>query len=177
MELFSHTESVREEMTRRVYKSLFKKMPRRKLEDPEDIQEFIDAEHLETTYDDRYQGFYDDRYIQPGDPNELCEHPAWKEYDDPVVLSAAHDDLYDETLKSRMAEHKTRLEEKARLVKMASGAVELTGDYFEYRGKRDELDQAKRLPRNSRTSSRKTSRRCTRATRACSSCTTPWPRK
>ncbi|MFT3879071.1 MAG: M48 family metallopeptidase [Gemmatales bacterium] len=31
------------------------------------VQQFINAEHAETTYDSKYHGFYDGRFVQPGD--------------------------------------------------------------------------------------------------------------
>ena len=35
------------------------------------MQEYIDNEHAETTYDPKYQGAYDDRPLEPGDLSEL----------------------------------------------------------------------------------------------------------
>ncbi len=40
-----------------------------------EIQEFVDAEHAETTYDPKYHGWYDDRFIDPADPADFPADP------------------------------------------------------------------------------------------------------
>ena len=115
------------------------------LEDPEAIQAFIDAEHAETTYNPRYHGLYENRYVKPGDLAELCVRAAREEFDDRERLAAAHVRLWDDEVKDRMAVHKTRHEEVNKLGRLAHGAVELTGKDFEHRGRRFTHRDAARL--------------------------------
>jgi Zn-dependent protease with chaperone function len=64
--LIENPDAAREAVTRRIYEVARKVSPA-KLEEPEAIQAFIDAEHAETTYHPRYRGLYENRYIKPGD--------------------------------------------------------------------------------------------------------------
>jgi len=143
-ELFTRLTTIREAVTRVVYSGA-RRAPSGVLEDPVAVQAFIDAEHAETTYDPRYHGLYDDRYIKPGDLNELCCRHAWEEYDDPARLAAAHALLFSDDLKERMAAHKARHDEAGRLARLTHGAVELRGRDFEFRGRRYQLTDADRL--------------------------------
>jgi Zn-dependent protease with chaperone function len=143
-EIFADRDVVSEAVTRRVYEVARKVRPE-KLEDPEAIQAFIDAEHAETTYSPRYQGLYENRYIKPGDLDELCTPAAIEEFDDREKLAAAHARLCGDELKERMDAHKARQEEVAKLSALAQGAVALTGKDFEYRGRRHGLAAAPRL--------------------------------
>ena len=147
-ELFTTPATVREAVTLQVY-ARGRQTPAGELEDPAEVQAFIDAEHAETTYDPRYQGLYDDRYIKPGDLDELCGREVWAEFDDPARLAAAHARLYDD-LKERMATHKARHDEAGRLSRLTNGAGELKGRDFEFRGRRYELADAERLLRRVR---------------------------
>lgn len=143
-ELFTAPDEVREAMTRVVYDATGKKPPE-KLEAPEAVQEFIDAEHAETTYHPRYHGLYDERYLRPGKLEELCVPTATSEFDEAKRLAEAHAQLYGDDLKERMANLKTRHEELAKLQRVASGVVRLTGKDLEHRGKRLNLAQVPNL--------------------------------
>jgi Zn-dependent protease with chaperone function len=143
-ELFRNADAVKEKITRQIYVMARKTEPG-KLEDPEVIQEFIDAEHAEMTYHPRYQGLYENRYIKPGDLAELCTRLELEEFDDRGRLAEVHAALFDDELKERMDAHKARQEEINKLAPMAHGAVELTGRDFEHRGRRYRLTDARRL--------------------------------
>jgi Zn-dependent protease with chaperone function len=143
-ELFAHQPEVKGAVTLAVYTMARKDKPST-LEDPEAIQAFIDAEHAETTYDPRYQGLYENRYIKPGELLELCMRACWREFDDREKLAAAHAAIYGPGLKERMDAHKTRQEEVEKLAKLTHGAVELRGSDFEFRGWRYRLADAPRL--------------------------------
>ncbi len=142
--LFDNAADIREAITRAVYASARKTCPET-LEDPEAIQAFIDAEHAETTYNPRYHGLYDNRYIKPGDLAELTAHAAREEFDDPAKLEAAHAALYGPDLQERTGAQKTRGEEADKLTRLMHGAVELTGTDFEHRGRRYRRVDAERL--------------------------------
>jgi Zn-dependent protease with chaperone function len=143
-ELFADQRAVREAVTRKVYEVSRKAFPGT-LEDPEGIQEFIDAEHAETTYNARYHGLYDNRYLKPGDLAELCTASARADLFDADRLAEAHARLHGEDLKNRMDTHQARHEEVGKLARLAHGAVELTGSDFEHRGRRHRLADAPRL--------------------------------
>jgi hypothetical protein len=131
-------------MTRLLYGTTSRQIPE-SLEAPEAVQEFIEAEHAETTYHPRYHGLYDDRYIRPGDLGELLMRSTWAEYEDAAALKSAHAELYGDELNARMTAHKNRQEELGRLSRMAQGAVQLTGKDFEHRGQRFGLSHVPRL--------------------------------
>jgi Zn-dependent protease with chaperone function len=142
--LFENSGAVREAITRRIYEVARKVKPE-KLEDPEAVQAFIDAEHAETTYHPRYHGLYENRYVKPGDLAELGTASARADLQTPEALAEAHARLTGDELKTRMDAHKSRSEEAGKLARMAQGAVELRGKDFEHRGNRYRLADAARL--------------------------------
>ncbi len=142
--LFDDAGAVREAVTRAVYLMARKTCPE-KLEDPEAIQAFIDAEHAEMTYNPRYHGLYDNRYIKPGDLAELTVRAAREEFDDPAKLDAALTALYGPDLKDRTDGQKSRNEESGKLTRLMQGAAALTGTDFEHRGRRYGRADAERL--------------------------------
>ncbi len=143
-ELFTDADALREAITRKIYFAARKVNPEL-LEEPEAIQEFIDAEHAEMTYNPRYHGVYENRYVKPGDLTELCTKSALADFENPVSLQVAHAGLYGDDLKERMEAHKARNEEINKLARLAHGAAELTGSDFEHRGRRYRLSDAQRL--------------------------------
>lgn len=143
-ELFSSPDGVREAMTRIIYATTSHTIPK-ELEAAEAVQEFIEAEHAETTYHPHYHGLYDDRYIRPGELSELLMRSTWMEFEDPAALKTAHAALHGEELNARMTAHKNRHEELGRLSRMSQGAVQLTGKDFEHRGQRFGLSHVPRL--------------------------------
>jgi hypothetical protein len=143
-ELFEDRAAVREAITRKVYE-VSRKVKPEKLEEPEEIQAFIDAEHAETTYNPRYHGLYENRYVKPGDLAVVCGPGVREAYADREHLAAAHGRLWDDEVKERMAAHKARHEEVNKLGRLAHGAVQLTGKDFEHRGRRFTHRDAARL--------------------------------
>ncbi|MBO0698619.1 MAG: M48 family metalloprotease [Zavarzinella sp.] len=93
-----------------------------------EVQAFIDAEHAETTYDARYQGWYDDRLINPGDV-ELTPLKPWS----PDKITAWLADWPPADLGGR-SERVRELQEDVRVLKgIGTGAVQIRGATFEYR--------------------------------------------
>jgi Zn-dependent protease with chaperone function len=133
-ELFVNAAAVREQMTRKVYQAARLTLPE-VLEEPEAVQAFIDAEHAETTYSRRYQGLYDNRYIDPGDITELCQQRAVAASVKPLALYAAYQRLWGEDLARFMEAHKKRAAEARMLASFASGLLEPAGHRREYRGR------------------------------------------
>src|SRR5262249_18179514 len=107
--LFRDPPAVREQVTRRFYE-VVKRTEDPALADPEAVQPFIGAEHAATTYPARYHGLYDDRYLDPGHPDDLIRSlPA--ELRDPARLAGAHAALYGDELKSHMETFQTHRQE------------------------------------------------------------------
>ena len=58
---------LKERMTYKFYRMVFRIPKNTDLADAEKVQKFIDNEHADTTYDPKYKGCYDDRPLEPGD--------------------------------------------------------------------------------------------------------------
>jgi Zn-dependent protease with chaperone function len=138
--LFDDAGAVREKVTRQVYQ-VNRHVNGANFDEPEVVQEFIDAEHAETTYDARYHGLYDYRFLNPGDVDELATTLAAAE----DQLTESHARLYGEELKAHMDAYKSRQEDYGRLARLAQGAVELTGNDFQFRGARYRAGDAGQL--------------------------------
>ncbi|MBX9581894.1 MAG: M48 family metalloprotease [Gemmataceae bacterium] len=106
--LFTDAAELRERVTYKLYRQVFKMKRDADLAEPEKVQEYIDAEHADTTYDPKYQGVYDDRVIESGDLDEL---------DEQVRTSAWGPDRIDKVSDTLFAGAKGRAEEYAELQK------------------------------------------------------------
>jgi Zn-dependent protease with chaperone function len=96
--LFDNPEGLRERVTGQFYE-MAHQVTADKLADPETVQAFIDEEHAETTYPERFHGMYDDRYL------DLTGWEMWVpglELRDPTVLREQHAQLYGPTVKAIM---------------------------------------------------------------------------
>lgn len=143
--LFQNVDVVREKMTWEAYKINRKEQLPEQLEDPEAVQAFIDAEHAETTYPAKYHGLYENRYIKPGELDELLVKESWQEFEDAEWLAKSHTGLSGGELADRMASHRKRQEEASKLNGISRGVMALAGKDFEHRGNRHDLADAKRL--------------------------------
>jgi Zn-dependent protease with chaperone function len=107
--LFDEAAELRERMTYKFYRMVFRIPKNADLADAVKVQKFIDNEHAETTYDPKYKGAYDDRPLEPGDLSELngiVRDNPWNEermekvleklYDGCEEHAEAHSDLYKE---------------------------------------------------------------------------------
>jgi Zn-dependent protease with chaperone function len=141
--LFHDEAAVREAVTRLTYANSLKRKEI-ELKSPEVVQAFIDEEHAETTYNPRYHGLYDHRYITPGNIDELMTS-APAELSDASELVVAQASLYGDELKSRMDAHQARQQEYQLLARLTQGAVELTGKDFQFRGSRHVASDARKL--------------------------------
>jgi Zn-dependent protease with chaperone function len=142
--LFGAPQPLREEVTYRYWRcgKLIKKD--QELADPQDVQAFIDDEHAETTYDLRYHGLYDARYIEIADLDELVEEAKKAGWDE-GRLERVHLKLYDSELKDWMEGRKNRVNESELLSGLVNGHLELKNDDLEFRGRRYDVQESKRL--------------------------------
>ena len=92
--LFTNAEELKERMTYKLYRMAFKVPKGTELTDAHEVQKYIDNEHADTTYDQKYQGVYDDRKLEPGNTdelNELLQESPWAE----DRMAKVFDKLYD----------------------------------------------------------------------------------
>jgi Zn-dependent protease with chaperone function len=107
--LFDDPGELKERMTYKFYRMVFRIPKNADLADAIKVQKFIDNEHADTTYDPKYKGAYDDRPLEPGELPELngvirdkpwdderMEKVLTKLYDDCEDHAEAHAELYKE---------------------------------------------------------------------------------
>jgi Zn-dependent protease with chaperone function len=148
--LFHDASGVRRKLTRRFYRMALKVKKDVEYSEPETVQEFIDTEHAETTYGDRYHGLYDGRYLEPGRVPELLQMVQTNPWPDDM-LTQVHTDLFGEEIAGRAERHKKRREEFGKLQALAQGELQVHGKDFEFRGERykpdDVADLGKKVER------------------------------
>ncbi len=93
-----------------------------------EVQAFIDAEHAEATYDPRYHGLYDDRFVAHGDLAPVAGN-AW----DADRLAGWFAGWPPADLQQRMTDHATRQGEAHMLNGLNSGEYTLKGKTFTFR--------------------------------------------
>src|SRR5262249_38665545 len=69
--LFGKMDLLRQAVTQLFYEHVLERREDNTPEPAVKVQQFIDAEHAETTYDPKYHGLFDDRFINPGDLADL----------------------------------------------------------------------------------------------------------
>lgn len=107
--LFDDPTELRERMTYKFYRMVFRIPKNANLASAKKVQKFIDNEHADTTYDPKYKGAYDDRPLEPGELEELnklvydnpwtderMEKVLDKLYDGCEEHAEAHSELYKE---------------------------------------------------------------------------------
>ncbi|MDB5305806.1 MAG: hypothetical protein JWO38_8 [Gemmataceae bacterium] len=80
--LFTDAADLKERVTYKYYRMTFKIKKNTELVPAEEVQQFIDDEHAETTYDPKYQGIYDGRPLAPGELaelNQLMRDSPWND--------------------------------------------------------------------------------------------------
>ena len=92
--LFKDVEELKERLTYKFYRMLFRVKKSVELVEPDEVQQFIDDEHAETTYHERYQGVYDIRPLEPGDFGELNQVIREQPWSDDR-LEKVHEKLYE----------------------------------------------------------------------------------
>jgi Zn-dependent protease with chaperone function len=142
--LFKDPQHLREEITYRYYR--FYKVIKKDaaLDPPGEVQAFIDDEHAETTYDPRYHGLYDSRYVEINDLDDIVDEAKKAAWDE-GRLERVHLKLYDNELKEWMDGHNNRSEEYRLLTGLVNGDLELKDDELEFRGRNYDVREAKRL--------------------------------
>jgi Zn-dependent protease with chaperone function len=138
--LFGSMAELKTEVTGRFYEHA---LGRREKYDPRpaaEVQQFIDAEHAESTYDPKYHGLFDDRFINPGElqdlPGQLWpreEVAAWLAAWPPV------------NLQQQVQAHGERQSEYHLLRGLQSGELTLKGKTFSFRDQQCSMQDVDRL--------------------------------
>jgi len=92
--LFRDTEELKERLTYKFYRMVFHVKKTVELVEPDEVQQFIDDEHAETTYHERYQGVYDIRPLEPGEVGDLNGVIRESPWDNDRLLKV-HERMYD----------------------------------------------------------------------------------
>jgi len=142
--LFRNPEAVREAMTQRLYQESFGLPADTKYTIPEMVQAFIDDEHEETTYDARYYGLYDGRYVEPGDLEALVQ-AVRREPWTIQRLNMAYVKLYGGEMKAWMEKHTERRGEYQLLHGLSVGDLKLRARTFVFREHQYPGSDVKRL--------------------------------
>lgn len=116
--LFRDAAALRKRMTRHAVARVHGEVA---LKPAEEIQAFVDGERAETTFDPRYHGMYEDRFISPGDPDEAFAH-ASAEPRAAGDLAALYQELWGPDLATFMGKLKERQKEAERLGMFLAGA-------------------------------------------------------
>ncbi|MCI0682866.1 MAG: M48 family metallopeptidase [Gemmataceae bacterium] len=142
--LFDDLDKLRERITVKFYRHVFRAPRELMVSTPEKVQAFIDEEHAETTYDPKYQGLYDHRKLMPGDIHEASTLArSWSK--DLGTLAQLHAGTYSAEVKHRAQLYNRRHEESEKLLAIANGWERPKNGEFEFRGEWYDLRDAKRL--------------------------------
>jgi hypothetical protein len=126
-QLFRDADKLRAKLTAAFYAHALGKPVKGEQVDSVRVQEFIDAERVETTYDPKYHGLFDNRPLRIGDPAAPAAEPA----DD--RLDAFFASYPPADLASRMADYNRRQGESHVLSGLKSGDLGLKGGTFQFR--------------------------------------------
>ncbi|MBA2661706.1 MAG: M48 family metalloprotease [Bradymonadaceae bacterium] len=140
--LFANPQASRERMTREM--GLHLGHDDTMLVEPRMVQTFIDDEHAEIIFDQKYLGMYDNRFIEPGDLDTLigeveAEHAAASD-----KLDDQWRRLYGDELRSFMGTFKGRIEE-LQLLESVIGEQLSWGKTFVFRGEKYRPSDAQEL--------------------------------
>lgn len=144
--LFRNPGELRQRMTREFYQKNLEVPQQTALVPAEQVQQFIDGEHAETTQDPRYLGIYDGRLLSiPTDQlTAYANDPALSTMT-PVQFDAVFNRLYDAEYKDWLEAHKKRREEHDVLEALGEGDSKKKGGHVEFRGRQYSKSDVKAL--------------------------------
>jgi hypothetical protein len=144
--LFDHLPDLKERVTYKMYRVLFRVKKDVALTIAEDVQEFLDDERAEVTYDPRYQGLYDERLIQPGNVRELATFAVKQRWPSSQIIDVQAT-LYDQAVQAKTKRYLKHRKELDFLLEVREGLVELDRGEFKFRGEYYPKRQVKELLR------------------------------
>jgi Zn-dependent protease with chaperone function len=131
--LFQGVEGFRRTVTERFYTHGLQRREPYRPADPAEVQRFIDAEHAEMTYDPRYYGLYDDRFLTPGPLPATVPEVRDADWPDEKITEFLRGWPVSD-LENRMTEHMQRRTDLHLLGGLKSGEFTLKGKTFTIRG-------------------------------------------
>jgi Zn-dependent protease with chaperone function len=127
--LFGDPAEIKREVTAQFYRHALGRREDYAPQPAAEVQKFIDAEHAETTYDPRYHGLYDDRFVDPGDVQAVPEQP-WSREEVAAWLAG----WPPADLQQQVEAHVERRSEYQLLHGLQAGEFTLKGKTFPFRG-------------------------------------------
>lgn len=140
--LFQRPESLRRSMTELFYRQMLERTEKFEPRPAAEVQAFIDAEHAETTFDPKYHGFYDDRFVNPGELELPLDGPWPRER-----LTQWFASWPSEELKSKVEAYNEKLGELHILQALSNGELKPKGKTFPFRDQQCSLKDVERLLR------------------------------
>jgi Zn-dependent protease with chaperone function len=138
--LFGNVAGLKTQVTERFYRHALGRREDYVPQPAAEVQKFIDAEHAESTYDPKYHGLFDDRFIDPGDLQELPAEPwtraevaAWLAGWPPVELQ------------QQLDAHRERQSQYYLLRDLQSGDLAPKGKTFPFRDQECSMKDVDRL--------------------------------
>jgi hypothetical protein len=138
--LFGSLAELKTEVTAQFYRH---GLGRKETYDPKpaaEVQHFIDAEHAETTYDPKYHGLFDDRFINPGNLKDVPKQPWPRE-----ELTAWLATWPPADLQQQVKAYHERQGEYHLLGGLQSGDLKLKGKTFTFRDQQCSMQDVDRL--------------------------------
>lgn len=138
--LFRDAAELRKTLTEHFYKHALRRTERYDPRPAAEVQQFVDTEHRESTYDPKYHGLYDDRFVGPGDVTKLPESPWPREQAAAWLANWPSPDL-----PGRIATLLERRSEADLLHGLKSGDLALKGRTFTFRDETRKAGDVERL--------------------------------
>lgn len=138
--LFGKFDLLRTAVTQLFYQHMLERRETYTPEPAAKVQQFIDAEHAETTYDPRYHGLFDDRFINPG---ELADLPGTGMPQEAVMAWLSNWPSAD--LQEKVGAFQKRQGEYHLLQGLKSGDLGLKGKTFTFRDQERSMHDVARL--------------------------------
>ena len=126
--LFGNPAALKTTVTGELYRQILRRKEPYQPRPAAEVQRVIDAEHAESTFDPRYQQFYDDRFISPGDLSVLPEPWPWDKAAAWLATWPPAD------LQRRVEAHQELQAEHQLLESLKSGRVSPKDKTFPFRG-------------------------------------------
>lgn len=135
--LFGDVEGVRAAVTQKLYEHANVMAKEASFSPPEEVNAFIQAELAETSFDERYCGVYDKRFIHAF-PLEEAEEKAREIFAGADAIQAAYAGLYGDELQTEMEKRRHLQSEIGQLMRAAQGGKKRS---LEFRGETIAPDQ------------------------------------
>ena len=139
--VFENAEELRAAVTQRYYE-IVQQNPEPKMVDAAKVQAFIDTEHHETTFDEKYHGMYDAGVISPGDLATL-RTTVESEFASADHLATAHASLFHDDTRACYQEFVERQKDFNVLFGVANGFTKTAT--FKFRNEEHPAKKAKPL--------------------------------